>query len=345
MLEKGQILEKGEQRDELAKELPADIAELVKKPQYAHYLQIRLTVPIEDTDGEFIRIAVQVETTGGSVSDRRILPLRRPEARMNRGSLRVLTIGIAPYQNLPKLQFADLDAQDLGLAFKAQDRVDGLYIGADVTFVTNADATLARIREALDQFTRNVRPGDTLILSVSGHGLKRGDATYFAPVRCDPENVEGTGLPWNEVLAKLEEARKTARAVWVLADCCRAAPGLRRDVTAATSRDLKRGVEEGGNLIICTASSGDTPSYESEDLKHGIFTAAWLEALNGEAPSLVYQDVARGKVLTLSGLQFAVDSAVIRLARAAGVRQRVEFPRLEGSFSPSLPVFVPVARE
>src|SRR5207248_762312 len=134
----------------------------------------------------------------------------------------------------------------------------------------------------------------------------------------------------------------TAKAVWVLADCCRAAKGLRREITAATNRDLKKGVEEGGNLIICTASSGDTPSYESEDLKHGIFTAAWLEALSGKSPSLVYQDVARGKVLTLSGLHFALDLAVSKMARAAGVRQVIEFPRLEGSFSGSQPVFVPV---
>src|SRR5204862_1287304 len=139
---------------------------------------------------------------------------------------------------------------------------DRLYDGPDVTVIAEGDATLARIREALDTMVRNTRPGDTLVFAVSGHGLKKGDATYFAPVRCDPENIEGTGLPWKEVLAKLEEARKTAKAVWVLADCCRSAPGLRRDVTAATSRDLKKGVEEGGNLIICTASSGDTPSYE-----------------------------------------------------------------------------------
>src|SRR5262249_32311601 len=73
-----------------------------------------------------------------------------------------------------------------------------------------------------------VRPGDTLILSLSGHGLKQGKDTYFAPVRFDPENAAGTGLPWAAVLAKLEAARQTARAVWVLADCCRASPGLRR---------------------------------------------------------------------------------------------------------------------
>jgi hypothetical protein len=144
-----------------------------------------------------------------------------------------------------------------------------------------------------------------------------------------------------------------AKTVWLLSDCCRSAPGLRRrptadipvrkgEVFAADTRDLKRGLEEGGNLILCAASNGDTPSYESDDLRHGIFTYAWLEALRGDAPDLVYQEVPRGRVLTLSGLQFWLDASVTKHARKAGVAQRVEFPRLEGSFSPSMPVFVPV---
>jgi hypothetical protein len=49
-------------------------------------------------------------------------------------------------------------------------------------------------------------------------------------------------------------------------------------------------------------------------------------------------------VLTLSGLPFLVDASLIRHARQAGVRQKVEFPRLEGSFSPSQPLFAPVPR-
>jgi uncharacterized caspase-like protein len=126
----------------------------------------------------------------------------------------------------------------------------------------------------------------------------------------------------------------------VLADTCRAAPGLRRE-TVATAADLKRGVEEGGNLVICTASSGDTPSYESEDLKHGIFTQAWLEALRGDAPALVYEDVARGRVLTLSGLQFAVDASVRRYARKEGVRQAVEFRAWKAVSPPASPCSCP----
>ncbi|WP_395143249.1 caspase domain-containing protein, partial [Armatimonas sp.] len=342
VLDKGRILDKGEDRELLVKELPADLAQEVRDKRYTHFLQLRLTFPVDDTDGEFIRIAIQVETKGGSISDRTILRLRRPQAEANRGSLRVLTIGVGNYDHLPKLGFAAKDALDLGAALQAQGGDGKLYRGTDIRILTDGDATLSRIREAVDQFVANTRPGDTLVLALSGHGIKKGESTYFAPIRFDPENCAGTGLDWKEVLAKLEEARKTARAIWVLADCCRSAPGLRRDT--ATARDFQRGVEEGGNLIVCTASSGNTPSFESEDLKHGIFTQAWLDALGGKAPEILYEPTARGRVLTLSSLQSALDLSVRRYARAAGVRQQIEFPRLEGSFSPGQPLFVPVAK-
>ena len=212
-----------------------------------------------------------------------------------------------------------------------------------MTILTNSEAALDKIREALDRFTLDVQPGETLVLALSGHGLKDKQGFYFAPVGLDPNRMTETGLPWTEVLSRLERARKRAKAVWVLADTCRAAPGFARE-RIASGEDLRRGVEEGGNLVICTASSGDNPSYESEELRHGIFTQAWLEALRGRGPEMVYEETPRGKVVTLSGLQFAVDYQVRQHARKAGVRQRVEFPRLEGSFSPSAPVFVPVGR-
>ena len=102
------------------------------------------------------------------------------------------------------------------------------------------------------------------------------------PVDLDPGRIAHTGMPWKEVVEKLQVARKRARSVWVLADTCRAAPGMRKELRA-NNRDLHRGIDPGGNLIVVTASSGDRPSFESEDLKHGIFTRAWLDALGGDA--------------------------------------------------------------
>lgn len=343
-MEKGHLLEKGEGRDALARELPAELAALVKQPQYAHFLLLHLTLPVEDTDGEFLRLALQVETTGGSVSERRILRLRRPEAELQRGSLRVLAVGIADYAHLPDLRYAAADALNLGALLQQQARGEILYRSTDITILTNADATLARLRQALAQLVANARPGDTLVVALSGHGIRTGEETYFAPARFDPENAAGTGLPWQELLGQLEGVRKTARAVWVLADCCRAAQGLRREL-AASAKELKRGVEEGGNLIVCTASSGDAPSYESDEVKHGLFTQAWLEVLRGEVPAgweMVYKPTPRGRVLTLSGLQFWLTSAVKRHADTAGVQQKVDFPSgLFVSFESGMPVFVP----
>ena len=50
--------------------------------------RLRLTLPVEETDGEWLRIAINVETTGGSVSDRQILRVRRPEANKRQVTMR-----------------------------------------------------------------------------------------------------------------------------------------------------------------------------------------------------------------------------------------------------------------
>jgi hypothetical protein len=190
-----------------------------------------------------------------------------------------------------------------------------------------------------------VQPGETLVLSLSGHGLKDDKGFYFAPVGLDPEK-HGSHGPTLERGADppgsgAGEGEGGVGAGGLLPGRAGSHAGKQ-----ATGQDLRKGMEEGGNLAICTASSGDRSSYESEDLKHGLFTQAWLEALRGEVPENLrglYQETARGRMLTLSGRQFILDCRVTEHARKAGVSQRVQFPRLEGSFSPSQPMFVPAA--
>src|SRR5262249_36839454 len=81
------------------------------------------------------------------------------------------------------------------------------------------------------------------LLSLSGHGFKDRQTFYFAPVGLDPQKMSQTGLPWKELITLLQAARQQAKAVWVLADCCRAAPDLGRE-RRATGADLK--CREGG---------------------------------------------------------------------------------------------------
>src|SRR5262249_1979245 len=146
---------------------------------------VRQSVPVEDTDGEFLRIAVQAVTTGGSVSDRQVLRLRRPAARSHRGGLRVLAIGVDAYEHPPPLAFAHAAAPHLAEAFKARGGEGLVYPRADVRSLTNREATLERLRRALDDFTTSVEPGQTLVLALSGHGIRVGPP---------PEDLAGMSL-------------------------------------------------------------------------------------------------------------------------------------------------------
>ena len=45
------------------------VAGLAQQPAYIQFWQLRHTLPVEDTDGEFVRIAVASQTMGGTFSD------------------------------------------------------------------------------------------------------------------------------------------------------------------------------------------------------------------------------------------------------------------------------------
>jgi uncharacterized caspase-like protein/tetratricopeptide (TPR) repeat protein len=360
--EKGLIMSKdlrpdhGSKQETPAQHLPREVAALVQDPHYTAYQQLDLTLPLEETDGESVTISLAAETTAGSRSHLEILHLHRPQAAAPRGALRVLAVGVGQYANraVPRLDFAAADARDLAAALQSQAGDGKLYGSVQVKVLTDADATLPALRQALKWLTDNVQTGETLLLLLSGHGVKEGDKGrerfYFAPVGLDPTNISGTGLPWQEVLARLEAARQHARVVWLLADCCRAASGLRQEQQPSelprerqvTGQDLCREIEEGGNLVICTAATGDRLSYESPALQHGLFTKAWLEALRGEAGQEYANLYLRGRVLTLSRLQVILDERVQQHASEVGKWQAVEFPMLLGSFPVSQPAFLKV---
>lgn len=116
--------------------------------------------------------AMQVETTGGK-HQRAPDPAAAPAA----GGA-VARLGAAAGDRCQRLRapaslkYGAADARKLEVALQALGRPDQLYRGADVTFITDADATQARTQRALDEFMTNLRPGDTLLPALSGHGVK-----------------------------------------------------------------------------------------------------------------------------------------------------------------------------
>jgi tetratricopeptide (TPR) repeat protein len=345
ILERGLILSKDLTPTQMPGARAVPLSAAGPSARFRDSRELQITLPLAAVDGPSVQIEVVAETAHGNRSDRQIRRLHRLHVSEQPGVLHVLAVGISGYWHVSKLNFAAADARDLAAVMQTQGGVGKPFQKADVTPLTDGEATLKNLRNALELFTSNVQPGDTLLLLLSGHGVKQGDRFYFAPVDLDLANVSGTGLPWSEVLTRLSGARRQARMVWLLADCCRAAPDLRREHVEARGADLDRGVGDSGNLVVCTAATGDQSSYESKTLAHGLFTQAWLETLRGQAPNLFYTPFGPGRVLSLSALQFLLGNSVIAHALQENVDQEVEFPLIAGSFLPNQPVFfVPVSR-
>jgi len=96
------------------------------------------------------------------------------------------------------------------------------YIPCNVSLLLDGDATLVRIREALDHVAKFSGPDDTVMIFFSGHGALLGDSddpvSAMLPVDCDGRKLDSSCLSETEFSAALQQI--PARRLVVLIDAC-----------------------------------------------------------------------------------------------------------------------------
>jgi hypothetical protein len=91
----------------------------------------------------------------------------------NGGEVRALVIGIDAYRNVRPLKGAVADARDIEQALR--------HMGTrDVTALIDGDADRASVLREIGQLVERTNPGDTVLLSIAGHGAQ------------EPERVKGS---------------------------------------------------------------------------------------------------------------------------------------------------------
>lgn len=107
------------------------------------------------------------------------LSIKSQQAGASAGRTWALIVGISDYKNLPKLQFADVDAKDFHHFLSHSAPGDT----ANFRLYTNADATREAIVDQLYHISENAKKGDRVFLFFSGHGdmeqLTRTDNSLF----------------------------------------------------------------------------------------------------------------------------------------------------------------------
>jgi len=267
-------------------------------------------------------------------------------------TLRILAVGVADYAiDSFDLQanVASNDARGMVEGLSRSARPGGLYDEIDAVILTDADATGARILEALRALADRARPQDTVLLFLAGHGDVVDGNYYFAP--------HDMGVASVDTLPKVLEARSFAeaavrelfrregvgqaalmdilahvqseRTIIVLDTCYAGAFGTLDPAQRADSANavVDRVVRASGRFVLASArglaNDNDGKDYPPGQ-GHGLFTSVALEALDGPG------DRDGDGLLTLAELGGYVHAEVLRLSRDRPVPQ-VPVARFSGN--------------
>ena len=255
--------------------------------------------------------------TSSISSDPATVQIHRPNVpAIAKPNLYVLAIGIAKFetQRITPLSYTEDDAKAFVEHMTAQEGANGLYQKVLSLKVIPPAARNQDIREGLDWLNRNVQKNDVVVIFISTHG--RNDSAgdfYLLPydVSLDDESaMQRTAVPYRDVTKQLARLSKRGPTL-VFLDACHSGN--------VTTGPLGRAVDANGavadmeapenGIVVFSSSGGTQSSYEAPQLKHGLFTYALLEALEGKAPQ------REPPYLHASDLGRWLENEVLRLAR------------------------------
>jgi WD40 repeat protein len=201
------------------------------------------------------------------------VPLTR--AIHERPVLHLVTVGIDRYRRKGlRLDCAAEDARALDGAFRAgcagSDNLFGKVTGDPlIDEKATRDAVLGALKEA----QREAKPGDLLVFSFAGHGVKQGREFFLLTVEADPGRLPLTAVSGKDLRAALAAV---PCQVLLLLDACHPAEAL-RDFQPATDEAARALTDdECGAALLCAALASE--QAEAKD-GHGLFSRAVIEAL------------------------------------------------------------------
>ena len=265
------------------------------------------TVPVPDKD---CIIAVLAENRY-AVSEPALLRIRRatapsatPEVTAQ-GKLYVLAVGVSLLKNqgqlkdLAKLEYADDDA---GLFAKTLSDQTRLYTGIESKILADEKATAGDILDGLDWLKNSVTRDDTAMILMAGHGEADEQGRYtFCAHDYDRTRRLRTGVGFEAIKLALGAIRGQT---YLFLDACSAGAGLGAGAKVDVNGLLNMLRDRNVNVITFAGCDGASQSFESDDLKQGVFTWAVCQGLSGQAAAPGSTEV------TLFDLQRYVDATV-----------------------------------
>ena len=239
-----------------------------------------------------------------------------------------LVVGVGEYRHLDasmQLLFAQSDAEAMYRVLISHE--GGAFPPENVRLLTGAQATLANVRQAVEEWLPSVAgPADRVVVYFAGHGFVQNGRGYLAPADVDPRRLEDTAYPMS---ALGDVMANRVRAHWkvLLTDACHS--GKINAETTNEALDLQFG-NLPRSFLTLTATREREMSHEDPDLStgFGFFTYFLTQAWRGHADN----DPCDGRITADEVIEY-VRANVRRYARD---RQLSQTPTARGDYDPAM---------
>jgi hypothetical protein len=243
--------------------------------------------------GENTFRALAIDTTGAESTPAELI-LRRPLDAENPGGLRahLLVVGINEYSNARyNLNYAVADAEAFIEAYEASAKAI-FGGGIETVRIFNEDATRANVEAAFKQMQQTASPRDVFVFYYAGHGVMAEDQSEeFFLVPTEVTQLYATASELRSKAISARELREWSRLIpaqkqLFLLDACQSARALDAVAVrgAAQEKAIAQLARSTGTHWLAASGSSQFAS-EVEELGHGVFTYALIQALKGAADS------------------------------------------------------------
>ena len=233
-------------------------------------------------------------------------------------TLHILAVGINKYQNAAyNLNYAQPDAQSF--IDKIQGTGKNIFKSINPIEIYDENATKDHIVSAFKSIMARAKPEDVFLFYYAGHGTldeEHNDEYYLVPTDItklygDPTQLAAKGISATELRGYLTQVKSQKQII--LMDACHSGGALKTLNVRAAATDEKAIVQLARSSGVVMIASSGTKQFatEFEQLKHGVFTYALLEALDGKADN-------GDKKITVNELKFFMEERVPELTKQYG---------------------------
>jgi WD40 repeat protein len=237
---------------------------------------------------------------------------------MATSALHILAVGINKYQNSAyNLNYAQPDA--MAFTEKLIQKGKSIFKSVNRVEIYDEDATKENIMKGFKSIIARAKPEDVFLFYYAGHGTldeEHDNEYYLVPTDItklygDPAQLAAKGISATELRGYLTSVKSQKQII--LMDACHSGGALKSLNVRAAATDEKAIVQlaRSSGVVMIAASGTKQFATEFEDLKHGVFTYALLEALDGKADN-------GDKKITVNELKFFMEERVPELTKIHG---------------------------